>query len=457
MGNKLHGYTRITLRNPISGNIIKDVESENTFQGGVIAQYLRTLGTNNGIMENAETKANPLWQKNVGGIFLFQNAETVGNMYMSAGNRMIGNGSYGFANAADPPELGTFNNNESSATASAITQVYDFATNQANGQIGCVCLTSQVGGFMGYGNASKKSAGESVRYSWTPSLFQGLEYANPAYAPDGYRYALIGNTQYRFVYDSTNHKITVYKSKVPISKASVFDWIYDSVEIDVSSIYTEMGNSSPRVSCVSGEKIYLMPESDNYIQAGATWKYWVYNPADDSITSKTFTNSTSHRLYTDVFSASHGLLCFKDDSQDYRLDIFNETTGVHIGNYRIADDSVPSGYGWGRDYSLAELPQGLSHCAMMIPRTSQPNFGVYAIYDAVNDTLLPCNGINYGESYSIHPSYYDLEANVMALQTRYGIKKWNHPLYLATINNLNSPVTKTAAQTMKVTYTLTEA
>jgi len=32
----------------------------------------------------------------------------------------------------------------------------------------------------------------------------------------------------------------------------------------------------------------------------------------------------------------------------------------------------------------------------------------------------------------------------------------NNPLYLATINNLETPVQKTAAQTMKVTYTLTE-
>ena len=31
------------------------------------------------------------------------------------------------------------------------------------------------------------------------------------------------------------------------------------------------------------------------------------------------------------------------------------------------------------------------------------------------------------------------------------------PMFLTTINNLQSPVTKTGAQTMKVTYTLTEA
>ena len=35
------------------------------------------------------------------------------------------------------------------------------------------------------------------------------------------------------------------------------------------------------------------------------------------------------------------------------------------------------------------------------------------------------------------------------------LKLWRNPLYLATINNLPETITKTAAQTMKVTYTLT--
>ena len=37
------------------------------------------------------------------------------------------------------------------------------------------------------------------------------------------------------------------------------------------------------------------------------------------------------------------------------------------------------------------------------------------------------------------------------------IGMYKNPLILATINNLDSPVTKTAAQTMKITYTLTKA
>ena len=43
----IHGHTRIVLRNPISGNILKDIESENVFQNTVIANGLRNLGNAN--------------------------------------------------------------------------------------------------------------------------------------------------------------------------------------------------------------------------------------------------------------------------------------------------------------------------------------------------------------------------------------------------------------------------
>ena len=455
MGNKLHGYTRITLRNPISGNILKDVESENTFQGGVIAQYLRTLGTNNGIMENADVKVNELWKTAVGGLFLFQNAETVGNMYMSAGNRMIGNASYGYSNASVPNELGSFNAQESSATASAITQVYDFATNQANGQIGCVCLTSQVGGYMGYGNASKEVDSGS-RSNWSEPMYQTSLIACPIEQVDGRPRAIIGNVQYTFDYDSTNHVITVGKYKIPLAKGSVFDWIRKEVQIDVSSIYTEMNNARPRVASVSGGKVYFYKNTDENIASGATWKYWVYNPADDSITSKTFTNTSSATVSSVTFSVAHGILCFLKQGVAYTISLFDETNGTHIGNYYVATDTFPSGYGIGREFAFGEMPQGLINTAFY-ERVNDANRTSPAIYDSVNDTWLPCNAYHYYPSNSYPQQYYDVTANVNCLNHRYGVYKWNNPLYFATINNLNNPVTKTSAQTMKVTYTLTEA
>ena len=94
-----------------------------------------------------------------GGIFLFNSAlkEDVANTYADASVKMVGNGALGISNATTVTELGSYNSEESGVQADgSIKYVYDFLTSQANGTIQSVCLTSKVGGYMGYGNESQK-------------------------------------------------------------------------------------------------------------------------------------------------------------------------------------------------------------------------------------------------------------------------------------------------------------
>ena len=81
----LHGHTRITLRNPISGNILKDIESENTFQPTVLQNFSHCLG------EDLHGIPSYNWEDLVGGIFLFRDTISPGAFYMPASNLMIGN------------------------------------------------------------------------------------------------------------------------------------------------------------------------------------------------------------------------------------------------------------------------------------------------------------------------------------------------------------------------------
>ena len=102
----------------------------------------------------------------------------------------------------------------------------------------------------------------------------------------------------------------------------------------------------------------------------------------------------------------------------------------------------------GVDYSNASTtgytPHRLSNGLYEVCKSNYP-MDIY-IWDSVNNTLKPIGlGDVIGER---------SEALDVMHPTNGGIYK--NPLYLATINNLNSPVTKTAAQTMKVTYILTE-
>jgi hypothetical protein len=80
------------------------------------------------------------------------------------------------------------------------------------------------------------------------------------------------------------------------------------------------------------------------------------------------------------------------------------------------------------------------------------------VWDKVNNTSYPMNGGGWFWQYNddIDALIGSNMGGTLNLQWQsYHIKK--NPLILATINNLDTPVTKTAAQTMKITYTLSKA
>ena len=165
----IHGKTKIELYNP-NTKVKEIVRSENTFKGENIAKYLNGHGfsTSTTILNNTMTGAprnKPFWQTYVGGIFLFRDAIPTNSLFMPSTNKMIGNGSCGIANAEDVPEMGSWNETESSASFNdGITMCYEFNTAQANGTIGSICLTSDTGGYIGYGNTNGKSRNSKYNF-----------------------------------------------------------------------------------------------------------------------------------------------------------------------------------------------------------------------------------------------------------------------------------------------------
>ena len=449
----LHGRTKIELYNPTT-KVKEIIKSENTFQGAKIATGMRNLGVANAsILAGDDTRLRALWSQYVGGLFLFQNSITEGDSYMSAGNKMIGNGSWNVINNQEPNELGSFNSVESSASASAITQVYDFSTQQANGQISCVALTSRLGGLIGYGNPSGEVyTVADVMWEQYTYLIRSL---NPSDAEDGGHRCIVGNKYYRFNYDSTTHKMTVHKWNVPLTQGSVFDWLDDTSLLDMSSFHysTIFENNSNSWNCIpSGGKIYFIPENEFNIAVGGTIYYIEYNPANGTLTEKSFTNSLSVALVGHYINIAHGLLFFTIHN-NYKIEVFDATTSVHVRTLETPNDAQNHNYRNG-----GEFPNGLVVLTGIVSSNST-NKNVTWFYDTVNDTFYPTNASGvYGMcSGGVTPLFYDSVTDCIWNSRRFDIVAVNNPLYLATINNLQSPVTKTAAQTMKVTYTLTEA
>lgn len=444
---KIHGETRIVLRNPISGNILKDVKSENTFQTSVMAQAVRSLGGLASPYFNDTVRGYEPWKTLVGGLFLFKDSINVGDLYMSAGNRMVGNGAWNITNASDPSELGTFNVQESSASASAITQVYDFATNQANGQISCVCLTSQTGGYIGYGNLS----GQNTSTKWYLNRNQDIKGLNPQFTADNITYEGVnyrfdnkmrrmvrGSKEYYFIL-TTDNKLVVREYTIPTIHASVFDGMYKDTVIDISSLhYAFMNTRAIQVSLDINGKFYITSRGDRTIATGGTEYIWEYDPVNKTISEITFVNPTES-MYIYMITVAEGVLCCGASSKFWLFDLNN---GTLLKKYEQSGNT------------------NIMYCASRgngLISISADYLGFEIIYDKVNDTLLPSNGVWDISDAPQTGWYYDPFNNALAVSRRYGSAICNHPCYLATINNLQSPVTKTAAQTMKVTYTLTEA
>ena len=419
----IHGHTRITLRNPFSGHITKDVEFENTFQPAVLQNFTFGLG------EDLHGFPSYDWTDLVGGILLFEDAiEGGNNVYMPSSNRMIGNGAYGISNSSEPNELGSYSS-ESSAGPTAITQVYDFATNQANGTINCVCLTSKMGGEIGYGNASGRRTNIPFIQGQTGGINGGINIA------------IVNNIEYTFTL--SGNTLTIKKTKKSITQGSVFRGFYTTTTKDLSNIKPSGTtlNSGISVFALNNGKIRIYAPIESTIASGHEVYYFDYNPSNDNVELGHFTNNAGKSIRGDVVAMSFtpDEYCATYDSNGY-LQIFNTSTGVHALDYTA--ESLMGDRNGNYDMPLSD--------GLLLALNSGNGF----IVNYVRGSVKPINITGVGNYSIFNKRYPSLDALSFTDGDQPILIK--NPLYLATINNIEE-VTKTSASTMKVTYTLTES
>ena len=438
--DKVKGHTKIELTDVKTGKK-QIIEKDNAFQAGVLASYMRSMGAyNNNPYANSTWAGQPIWRNLCGGILCFRDA--IDNSedeveYMPAGNEMVANGAYMVNNAGTPVELGSYNEVESSTSGNdSVTFVYDWLTSQGNGTISCVCLTTEIGGYIGYGNKSgTRASSKNFGTNQTSASNTEIVYDNATWA---------------FAVDNTNKKVTVYRRPFEITKGSIFDNIReDSFELSYEgsaswefhrAIYIGHGKAA----------LVFMANSGHYggISNGTTFSpLIIVDLVNKTASLKTITNTTG---VTIVNRRYNGVGVVGVDEQ-------------YI--YYFAYDSPYTV--WAIDYVSGTSASVNTGIAGSTEQTNQYHGGLltpelfYAescVWDKVNNTSYPINGGGWYWQYND-----DIDALVgsnmggtlnLTWQS-YFIRK--NPLILATINNLETPVTKTAAQTMKITYTLSKA
>ena len=458
----MHGHTKIELKNVRTG-LKETIEHDNTFQGAFIAKFLHeSLDTPEKNVYSNNAGATAPWKAIAGGLLLFKNSITEGTGFMPAGNVMVGKGAVDVVNADVPTELGSYNSVESAATASSIMNVWDFNTAQANGQIGCVCLTSQEGGIVGYGNtsgavsASQYSANLGYKYKSTDTRTIG---ALGLMAENGKRYA--------FNYVASSGTLTIQEYRTcGIATGSVFAGLAKTYTHDLSgeSAWMAYATSNDLFACYCGNNIIRFLPASKTVASGASLMYLEYDCSTHTVTVKTLTNQYSETLTASGSSYNNdwggftadGKFMFYKTSGTFAPIIANLSTGV------IEFDGTSALTALSATHSakgIVSIGAGLYIISISISGSTK-----LAIIDMTNETIKPIdsNGLrNSGGGYYSHSAQSTSLVNgyyQMGQTTNLGQQSpiAQMPFYLATINNLQSAVTKTAAQTMKVTYTLTE-
>ena len=455
---KIKGRTIIELTDVKTGEVQK-FEDNNAFMDTNIEQKFRNFGIfQTSVLENFAST--PLWQKLCGGLLLLDSVVDANANFVALGQKMTGRGYYGSSSNGSPVSLGSWNATESAVSSNAVQMVYDFTTSQGNGDIKAVCLTSDYCGRIGLGNQDDDY---NVALMVSPNDWQGY---NTIFAPTGIAngFAFDGDFVYcNPVLDGTS--LTIDKRYANAKKVDLIHTLtgsYTAGTISVTLPSAMTHTTYLRLRQVSTTKLMLIgytsvstnafsvavidiststpsatvTEITGMDKAGETDLDWSYDLADcvgvDGNGNPLIAIPTyAYKPIAFIVNAGTGT------KQSFK---FNELYGTWTGtNYQYQNTVTAIGNGF---ILLTMASDGLAI----------PGFVCDSSANSGNGSIHPCEGAT-GRAKSLNG--LNLWNNEKSNSD--DIKLMQNPFYLATINNLATPVTKTSSQTMKVTYVISRA
>lgn len=475
----IKGKTTFELTDINTGKV-EVIEDSNMITNG-LQEFLTTYGYFGcDILNNDTMRNNSLWVNLLGGLFLFDTAldEDVNNTFMSAGVKMIGNGSKDVSNSGAITELGSYNTSESGLQSDgSIKIVFDFSTQQANGTIACACLTSKIGGYIGMGNNSNRYYNENYKLSEFLSDYYHTCRSNiagavndtshilyPVYSENAIYFTNPRNINYSSAYASqhwsTTKKIQILKVRAGFTGVSIKDRQYlDKViatyDVDIPQNILDYMGTSTNYTIVSRDSIernvyVIFNKSSQYtLNAGAFC--WIMKiDKDMKATAYKFTNNIGVSL--DIFADNTTF-----DGDYLWAYALNSPYYLYGIKYTDSTQIIETGIAKSSKYNLYTIGKNLIN----INDSSSGNRYYYAptVYDVVNRTHRQVNGaivdnncilIPFPDKKGVYLYVYKPSSDRPC-----DLQVMKDPRCLATINNLSKPVVKTSSKTMKVTYTLT--
>ena len=454
---KIKGRTIIELTDVKTGKIQK-FEDDNAFMDSNIEQKFRNFGIfQTSVLENFAST--PLWQKLCGGLLLLDSVVDANANFIALGQKMTGRGYYGSSNNGSPVNLGSWNATESAVSSNAVQMVYDFTTSQGNGDIKAVCLTSDYCGRIGLGNQDD-DYNTALRVS--PNDWQSY---NTTFAPAGYDtgFGFDGDFIYcNPVLDGTS--LTIDKryanaKKVDLIHTLTGDYTAGTISVTLPSAMTHTTNL--RLRQVSATKLILIGYTSATTNAFSVAIIDISGTPSATVTEITGMDKAGE---TDLDWSYDFADCIGVDGNGNPLIaiptyafkpiafIVNVGTGTKQA-FKFAENySTWTGQSYRYQSTVCIMGNGFFMITINSDNTPIPGFVCDMSANSGNGSIHPCEGIA-GRCKSLNGlNLWNNEKNNQS-----NIKLCQNPFYLATINNLATPVIKTSAQTMKVTYVISRA
>ncbi len=401
----------------------------------------------------------PIANKLYGGILLFENKleEDPDKIIPPSDNPIIGYASNN-VNPTDNPLRGSANLTESVPLKNGYKFVWDFSTSQANGRISSLALTHYRAGRFYYGNNFNRNAYLLLNRTYhdvsrdIQRVYLGMVEGNPK------------NNVFISLWPRKNKTLEVVKFKESYSSIGLTDSVigsrFQEIEktiIDLTEYYGDLyyWNNGAFYDGKDGYWYGFLTESnsdsglirrikikkDDYSTQVDQWDLGdvrLYDlgsyPREDS--------SYAHRSIGSVIKEGYLYAINRNLNKIYKINI-NNPVDISFMNLGFKSDFTKGSSTYSYMYQWGDHILG------------------YDFTITKDDKIIK----NYGQDYSGAEFEYIRTPTVEMGPFRigYGMNSetlykclYLHTPYLGTINNLSSPILKTADKTMKITYTLTE-
>jgi hypothetical protein len=451
----IKGHTKIELFNSVTGKKEQEYEKDNLVTNAVqdvIAFHAMTGQTMSSVF--------PIAEKALGGIMLFDSklTENINNVCFPSDAKLVGYA--GRDTDTSDSMRGSLNALESGPTDTGYVSVWDFGTSQANGTILSVALTSADAGVNPYAKHCGDSYDSEIRTS-----DDAQKNCKPMFQKDGYLYWLRpdGKTIQRYPFDPY--------------RAWVANFVLGDGSADLETVVELELPDYPYISDKVSGANYLAPNNDGYL-----YFITLNNRVGSAAYNTYYTSGNSSgdaTLY--ITKYKYADLSFKKQAEnimtlaDVHLSTRNESSLVVNGSYLYAKAYDKKGIYIVNLSNAADVKLfTVSNSGTVVAISPMLyNGGIQYQYSYANSGTKYRTGFLYpdgtyseetiDESAYLIPSVLCRDDKLLAISWKEGTYSKSDSMrvsmknaYLGTINNLASPISKNASQTMKITYTLTD-